>query len=71
MTRIAYMRAGQLFYATRKRGESIVNAVARAVGNKVGPVTLWWSECRDGHDVYTAKWFDTSTDTFQEASIII
>jgi hypothetical protein len=69
---ITYLRGGQLFYARRADGESPIAAVARSVARRYGEgVTLWWSECRYGHDVYTAKWLDVATDTYQETEVIL
>ncbi len=68
---VAYMWRGQLRYARKAKGESVINAVVRSVGRKTGPVTVWWSECRDGHDVFTAKWFDDENETFEQAEVIL
>jgi hypothetical protein len=66
---VAYMFRGQLHWARQGKGESPMNAVVRSVARKVGPVTLWWHDCREGHDVYTAKWFDTKRDVFEECEL--
>lgn len=69
---LAYMWRGQMFYARQAQGESDVNAVVRAIGRKkLGPVTLWWNECRDGHDIYTAKWFDEATEVFEQCEVML
>jgi len=69
---IAYMFRGQLWYARKAKGETPVNAVVRAIARRTGSdVTLWWSACESGHDVYTAKWFNAKLEVFEESRVVL
>lgn len=74
---VGFFFRGQLSYARQRRcsncsaGEAPQDAIARSVARRVAAdVSLTWSERGDdGHDTYTAAWFDAASDTFQQAAV--
>lgn len=69
--RVKYSYRNTESFVNRKPGESSVQAVTRALGRKLGPVTTWWSREENGVDVFTCKWFDQSTEIFEECEVFI
>jgi len=57
---VAFTFDGQLRYARQSTDESPINAVARSIGRRLGPVDVWYSETdrEMGVDLFTARWFD-------------
>ena len=68
---VAFTFDGQLRYARQSTDESPIDAVARSIGRRLGPVEVWYSgtDKEMNEDLFTARWFDTKTETYREATI--
>lgn len=77
MNRIAFFFEDKLTWANRSNKESSIAAVTKSIARRTGrDVTVWYDHAAtldrgDGHDVYQVKWYDDSTETFQERSAVI
>jgi hypothetical protein len=73
----AYYFNGSLCYARRAPLESPLNAIARSTSRRLrSDVTIWYDHAAtldrgDGHHQFLAKWYDATSETFREASIVV
>jgi hypothetical protein len=69
---VAYKLQGYgLRYARKGKGESPMAAITRSVARalKCDQITIWFRDCRDGHDIHEVQWFDAPSDTFRTAEL--